>query len=439
MLNYDGLMERVGITPGETWFCGDNPPVEWNYQEAGFVYDDVRSAYSGRNQGHAALCLGGDINVNGLLLNHRDLNGTVWICNDIEGWWTLPPSEIPEVPKPYWDGNLLTTGRYTARQITVSGCFLPPDPSLVWYNRDALMRVASIVRGVGLIALCGNQSPSLGRADPFFDPPKMAVIQMADVPLVETIRPNGFTQFSLSFRCIQPTKLSAYERSTTAPVEDAGVTRERKYKAISSTAAEEPSPKLPTTYTEVKLGERKYTGLRNVNFDSLIPDETYDGEFVFPDRAAPPYNAMTDAQYQAVLDAIIAPYYQQAAAAETAVLHNAGNYFAFPVIVFDTITGVSKGHAITLQNLTTGEKMEVQKTVGTGRQLVIDTGQRRVAIVNPDDSPSEWVWDQRAALSLTSEWITLAPGDNTVIASKPAGAAVSLPDPTIYWRDTWIG
>jgi hypothetical protein len=293
----------------------------------------------------------------------------------------MPPSEIPEVPKPYWDGNLLTTGRYTARQITVSGCFLPPDPSLVWYNRDALMRVASIVRGVGLIALCGNQSPSLGRADPFFDPPKMAVIQMADVPLVETIRPNGFTQFSLSFRCIQPTKLSAYERSTTAPVEDAGVTRE----------------------------------------------------------AAPPYNAMTDAQYQAVLDAIIAPYYQQAAAAETAVLHNAGNYFAFPVIVFDTITGVSKGHAITLQNLTTGEKMEVQKTVGTGRQLVIDTGQRRVAIVNPDDSPSEWVWDQRAALSLTSEWITLAPGDNTVIASKPAGAAVSLPDPTIYWRDTWIG
>ena len=54
---------------------------------------------------------------------------------------------------------MLTTGRYLTRTITISGCFIPPDQSLVWYNRDALIRVASIVRGVGLLAMCGNESP----------------------------------------------------------------------------------------------------------------------------------------------------------------------------------------------------------------------------------------------------------------------------------------
>jgi hypothetical protein len=439
MLDYDRLLGRIGITSGETWFCGDNPPEEWNYQQDGFTYDDVRSAYSGRNQGHGAFCLTGDINVNGLLLNHRDTNGTIWLCTDIEGWWTLPPAEIPEVPKPFWDGNLLTTGRYAARTITISGCFIPPDPSLVWYNRDALMRVASIVRGVGLIALCGNQSPLNSPESAFFDPPKMAIIQMADVPLVETTKPNGFTQFSLSFKCAQPTKLSTIENSTTVPVEEAGVTRRRRYKAFSQTVAEETSG-LTTQYNDLKEIEgsstdRTYSGVEKVNFGSMIQDEEY-GEFVFP-----PQGTMTDAQYEALKNSMINQYYEQDASAETTVLHNAGNYFAFPVFVFDEITNVAAGKVVTLQNWTTGESMQIQKPIGSGEQLVIDTNMRRVAIVNPASSQSEWKWNDRAALSLTSEWITLAPGDNTLVASKPEGTpAVNVAlDPTVYWRDTWIG
>src|SRR3982751_2039037 len=99
--------------------------------------------YTGWNPSIAGgLCLTNDINVNGLLLNHRDLNGTIWICTGIDGWWTTPPAEISDVPKPFWDGSLLTTGRYTVRTITISGCFIPPDKSLVWYNRKALIQVS---------------------------------------------------------------------------------------------------------------------------------------------------------------------------------------------------------------------------------------------------------------------------------------------------------
>jgi len=423
MMDYDNLLRRVGITPGETWFCGNNPAEEWEYEQDGFTYDDVRSTYTGRGQGHGALCLTEDINVNGLLLNHRDRNGTIWLCTGIEGWWTLPPSELPDVPKPYWDGSMLTTGRYLVRTITVSGCFIPQDPSLVWYNRDALIRCSSIVRGVGLLAMCGNQSPEITLDHPLLDPAKMAIIQMADVPLIETTKPNGFTQFSLSFRCVQPTKLSVTEKVETVPVEDGGITRERYYKAISEPASE---PGTTTEYAEVlQLGitaeKRRYSGLKKVNLDSLIASEEF-----------------TESQDPAD----VAAAYKEDEKAETVVLYNDGNYFAFPIFVFGEIKNVSKDKPLTLHNLTTDEKMQIQGNVVAGNnRLIIDTNLRRVTVADHTTSPASWVWDRRSMLSLTSQWISLAPGANTIILTKPADApTVDVPvDPTVLWRDTWIG
>jgi len=429
MMDYDNLLRRIGITPGQTWFCGNNPPPEWSYEEAGFAYNDVRASYTGRNQGHGTLCLTEDINVNGLLLNHRDRNNTIWLCTGIEGWWTLPPADIEDVPKPYWDGSMLTTGRYLARNITISGCFIPPDASLVWYNREALIRCSAIVRGVGLLAMCGNDGPTPTLDSLFSDPSKMATIQMADVPLIETLRPNGFTQFSLSFRCSQPTKLSLREKSTTIPVEDGGVTRKRKYQAISEPASE---PGATTEYAEVMqigatTGTRDYAGLTKVNFDALIASEEY-------------------AESQTPSD--IAAAYEETTSAKTVVLYNDGNYFAFPIFVFSDISNVTKDKVLTLHNLTTDEKMQIQGNVSGANQLIIDTNMRRVTVADPSTSPASWVWNQRNMLTLTSDWISLAPGANTIVLSKPTPPTpppagykyVTTPvDPEVHWRDTWIG
>jgi hypothetical protein len=430
MLDYDELLERIGIAPGQTWFCGDNPPTELAYQEAGLTYDAL-AAYTGNNQmAGGGLCLTEDINVNGLLLNHRDRNGTIWLCTEVEGWWTLPPSEIPDVPKPFWDGSLLTTGRYLPRTITISGCFIPPDPSLVWYNRDAILRVSSIVRGIGLLAMCGNQSPEIKPDSTFFDAPKMTIIQMNDVPLIETIRPNGFTQFSLSFRCVNPTKVALREKSEPIPVEKGGKTRQRRYRAFSQTFAEDTGP--TTSYSDLLAIEgtaekRFYSGVENVTLDSLIAGEELTEPTVDQD-----------------------PYYEQTAQAETVVLHNGGNYFAFPIFVFHQVLNATKEKPVTVRNITTQEVMKIQQPVdpgGVGEKLVIDTNLRRVGVVDPDLDSVSWKWDDRKALSLTSQWISLAPGDNTIIMSTPDPSVppnklvdVSVPVlPTVYWRDTWIG
>jgi hypothetical protein len=433
-MDYDDLQRRIGLVPvgpdgGWTWHCGDNPAPEAILDEPGATYNDADMAYAGRNPKMAGgFCLSEDVNVNGLLLNHRDKNNTLWICTEIEGWWTTPPAEIPDVAKPFWDGSLLTTGRYGVRTITISGIFIPPDPSLVWYNRDAILRAAGIVRGVGLLAMCGNESPSNPRMligadnkaipNKFYDPPKMTLIQTADVPLVRTLKTTGLTEFSLSFRAMNPAKLAVYEKSETLPIESTSVVRERRYRAISLSTSEGGGE--TTEYRELQevtgsSTKRHYSGVRKVNLDTPIEDEEWFNSQQF-DPAS----------------------YQTTAASKIKVLNNAGNYFSFPTFVFDSITSASTSKPVIIRNMTTNEEMHIVKSVPTDNQLVIDCGLRRVGQVDPEASVTSWRWDDRNFLTLDSQWITLAPGVNTLVLSKDDTVKVPIL-PKIYWRDAWTG
>jgi len=423
LVDYDGLQRRIGLEPGAPWHCGNNPSEEVVMNQSGLTFDDPKIKYAGRNPKLAGgIALTEDINVNGLLLNHRDANNTVWICNDIEGWWTLPPSEIPDVPKPFWDGSLMTTGRYLTRTITISGVFMPPHPALVWYCRDALLRVAGTVRGIGLLAMCGNENPEINRietpTDPFLDQPKMAIIQANDVPMVETYNTKGHTRFSLSFKCVNPTKLSVYENVVELPHENAGLVRTRKYHAFSLGVGE--GGGLTTDYNELLLikdtdASRKYSGVKGVNLDFPIEDE------------------------ELFTSGFTTESYSSSTPAKTVTLYNSGNYFAFPTFVFDQISGATTTRMITIKNFTTGESMQIQKNVSAGHQLVIDCGMRRVGEVDPQIDAPSWRFDDRSYLSLTSQWITLAPGANTVLLSMNSGYTSTVNMPRVYWRDTWIG
>ena len=154
----------------------------------------------------------------------------------------------------------------------------------------------------------------------------MAIIQMNDVPLIETTKPNGFTQFSLAFKCVYPSKLSVGERVQIIPFpltgEDVGTTF-LKYRLYDSFSAEEsrgpddvggegePEGIGVTSYRELHstslgLGTRKYSDVRLYNPTNLIEDED---------------NITTD----------IPPN------TEGLTLVNKGNYFAFPIYVFEAM------------------------------------------------------------------------------------------------------
>jgi hypothetical protein len=389
LIDYDRLLERIGIPDPNNWQCGANYGENFTYDELGLSYDEV-IPYDGRSQQIAGgMCLTGDVNVNGLLLNYRDINGTVWVCTEIDGWWTTPPSEIPDVPRPYWDGSMLTTGRYLARDIVVSGVFIPPRPSLVPYNRDLLIRASSIVRGIGLLATCD-------------DPAKTGIIQTSDVPLIQTTKTTGFTEFSLSFRSVEPTKQSVAENLKTLSL----FTTQRAYVSF---AADDWVPGVvdpsDTTYLELEQGAGIYENVKVFNPGALIPDETN----------IPVGTPQTDGQ----------------------VFDNDGNYFAFPVYVFRGPYTLSTTNKLVITNLETGETMEIIKNIAADEELVVDTRARRVGLVEKTAAPKDWKWNARGHLSLTSDWVTLAPGRNQFSVTLPTSTIRNAPE--VYWRDSWIG
>lgn len=89
--------------------------------------------------------LAADISIAGLTLNTIDSNGVVWVCTDIEGWWTTPDPELPDLPRGWGDGSYDARGRYAARNLSLTGAFLTQDPSQVAAARKKLIEAIDLV------------------------------------------------------------------------------------------------------------------------------------------------------------------------------------------------------------------------------------------------------------------------------------------------------
>lgn len=137
--------------------------------------------------------LNADVVLGDLVLNTIDENGVVWVCTDIEGWWGHPDPDMPEFQRGFGDGSYDVRGRWAARDITLSGVFLTPDPSLVAAARDKLVRATSLVyRGEWLRT--------------YEDPPRAAFVRLSDRPEIETVNSRGRTEFQIGLRAADPIK-----------------------------------------------------------------------------------------------------------------------------------------------------------------------------------------------------------------------------------------
>lgn len=117
--------------------------------------------------------------------------------------------------------------------------------------------------------------------------------------------------------------------------------------------------------------------------------------------------------------------------AQQAVATNAGNADAYPLVRFygpDTGTLT----AVLLENLTTGEQLEISATVTSGQILAFDgtayvTGNGDL-VVGIDDASRYGDWEQPRVP------FRLQPGDND-LRFTPTGSATSVPC-VVTWRDT---
>jgi hypothetical protein len=94
-----------------------------------------------------------DIQLGSLVLNRIDPNtGIVWVLTGLEGWWTLPDSEFPDLPRGWGDGSYDSDGRYTARVLTLEGSILTQNPEQSAEARAQLVNAINLVyRGASLI------------------------------------------------------------------------------------------------------------------------------------------------------------------------------------------------------------------------------------------------------------------------------------------------
>lgn len=145
----------------------------------------------------SGLKLEGGISINGLALNTIDSNGVVWVVTEIDGWWTLPEPELPDLPRGWGDGSYDAVGRYANRLITLNGSFLPQDPSDASAARAALMQAVNLVKTGGWLVV---------DEDPSSEFPRAAYVRLSGVPQITSVNARGRHDFSVGLKAVDPTK-----------------------------------------------------------------------------------------------------------------------------------------------------------------------------------------------------------------------------------------
>ncbi len=174
--------------------------------DPGYQRSDARPAYRvaedviGWRREARHVHLHEDVQLEGLVMNRMDERGVVWLVSDIDGWWTTPEPEVPDVSRGWFDGSYETRGRYTARTFTLTGSFIPRHPGDVALARDSLIRALNLVHRGGWFMT--HEDPE-GKTRT-----KGSKVWLAGAPLISTAGLNGKTDFSVALRAPNPVKQS---------------------------------------------------------------------------------------------------------------------------------------------------------------------------------------------------------------------------------------
>lgn len=136
-----------------------------------------------------------DVILNDFVFNSVDEYGVIWVITDIQGWWTLPSPDMPEIKRGWADGSYDVKGRYNARDLTLEGSILCTDPSQSAPARNRLVSQINLVRQGGWLK--ANEGPT-----------KASFVRLSGEPNFETVNARGRIDFSIGLRAADPIKYS---------------------------------------------------------------------------------------------------------------------------------------------------------------------------------------------------------------------------------------
>ena len=355
------------------------------------------------------LKLNADVSIGGLILNTVDENGVVWICTDIEGWWVHPEPEVRDIPRGWGDGSYDVRGRYQARQITLNGVFLVPDPSYVAQARAKLIKETDLVY-VG-DWLRTDESPV-----------KASYVRLSGRPEIKTINSRGRTEFSIGLRAADPLKYEWYEghelgyRSVTILGANSGVLGQNGIGQVNNTG---------NAYAPVVLEVTgPVTGTATIQNNTTLESITIIGSL---------RGVLTPTVSNKALTSDIATLTTSAAhgllAGDEIVVSGVDSTFNGTYTILSVPTTVTLTYAKTNTNVASAV---ASGTVTFGPDILeIDTRDHEVAL-NGD------VVGKRSLIDVLAEWTLLAPGVNE-FSFVDDGDATSDASLAIYYRSAWLG
>lgn len=133
-----------------------------------------------------------------LTFNTIDSNEVVWVVTDITGWWTLPDSEIPDLPRGWGDGSYNAVGRFANRLLTLEGSFMPQGPEDAATARNTLIEyltpmVKEATAGYLIVTEDGTTK-------------KAAKVRLSGTPQITSVNARGRHDFSIGLKAVDPIK-----------------------------------------------------------------------------------------------------------------------------------------------------------------------------------------------------------------------------------------
>ena len=354
-----------------------------------------------------------DVQLGDLVLNKLDPDtGVVWVLTGLDGWWTLPDSEFPDIARGWGDGSYEADGRYTARVMTLEGSFLTQSPSQVAEARAKLTAAINLVyRGANLIV---REPISLTATD--IDGTAETITLPSHGLLVGdtvTYRPTGTVITGLTSGTLYYVKTTPTLNTVTLSATSGGST-------ISITGTEIPTgSRHQFDATKPKVSSVRISG------KPQIETKTARGrtDFSIGLKAADPI------KYEYYNDPSTGNYRTVTLTRNTNVTVTNTGSVRVPVIFSITGGDIAGGEILNTANGTTQTISGVYMEVNDSR-LELDTYNRNIIAV---DSSSVARVGRKYADSYI-DWIYLEPGSNVLRFSSTDSTAVCV----MYYKSGWL-
>jgi hypothetical protein len=344
-----------------------------------------------------------------------DLANTVWVVSDIDGWWNLAESSVPDIPRGFGDGSFDVSGRFLPRDLTITGSVLINESS-----RSAIATKSAAVRTRLLNAfnLVKRSTWLIVDEDSY---KRAAFVRLSGRPQISTVNSRGRIDFSIGLRAPDPVK---YEWLDTIPPEliigGASVIDGNGYQ-----------------YSYINSGSLA-GGYRLYNYVTFEEPAT-----------TPPAETTSYREYGYDTDTTANSYRQYSgnislggAGASSTTIYNYGNSDVYCLF---RIVGPLYGPAV-IENYSTGQTINILAAADpaipiiTDSTVYLDINTKKREVVLGSYATGSFTGSSRALLEPLVDWIYLQPGENTIYYSDDGLTSEEFFSTLqIYWRSGWIG